>query len=265
MGSYFINADFGSISDTSQLKIPSNPLERVIGQDDAVRIARIAARQRRHLLLVGPPGVGKSMIAQAMSFFIDRPKEEVRVLHNPEYPERPFIEIKTATQIEQEREELNAAEGILIDPENVSFEISERLGFRCTKCGFLSSYNESICPSCNQQKTNSTGQGPFGDVFNVIGAAFGVQSSPEKVTSTRKNGDHDERKPHLVHLNPNLSEISKETFSGSIRIPSAAFNSSLSCSICVAVLISMNGLSGYSGLCSTLTSSFGLSMKNDIA
>ena len=192
MGSYFINADFGSITDTSQLKIPSNPLERVIGQDDAVRIARIAARQRRHLLLVGPPGVGKSMIAQAMSFFIDRPKEEVRVLHNPEYPERPFIEIKTATQIEQEKEELNAAEGILIDPENVSFEISERLGFRCTKCGFLSSYNESICPSCNQQKTSSTGQGPFGDVFNVIGAAFGVQSSPEKVTSTRKNGDHEE-------------------------------------------------------------------------
>ncbi len=192
MGSYIVNTNFESIKDTSQLKIPSNPLERVIGQDDAVRIARMAAKQRRHLLLVGPPGVGKSMIAQAMSFFIERPKEEVRVLHNPEYPERPFIEIKTATQIEQENEEMNAAEGILIDPENVSFEISERLGFRCTRCGFLSSYNDSICPSCKQSKSISTGQGPFGDVFNVIGAAFGVQNSPEKVTSTRKNGDHEE-------------------------------------------------------------------------
>jgi Predicted ATP-dependent protease len=134
----------------------------------------MAAKQRRHLLLVGPPGVGKSMIAQAMSLFSERPKEEVRVMHNPEYPERPVIEIKTATQIEQENEEMNAAEGILIDPENVSFEISERLGFRCTRCGFLSSYNDSICPSCKQSKSISTGQGPFGDVFNVIGAAFGV-------------------------------------------------------------------------------------------
>ena len=42
---------------TKDIKIPKDPLERVIGQDRAVKIAKLAAVQRRHLLLVGPPEV----------------------------------------------------------------------------------------------------------------------------------------------------------------------------------------------------------------
>lgn len=91
MGSYVNLNDY---PDTSYVKIPTNPLDRVIGQPEAVRLALLAAKQRRNLLLVGPPGVGKSMIAQAMSFYIERPREEIRVVHNPAYPERPFIEVK---------------------------------------------------------------------------------------------------------------------------------------------------------------------------
>ena len=74
------------VNSTEDVKIPSNPLDRVIGQDDAVKIARVAAKQRRNLLLVGPPGIGKSMIAQAMSFLIEVPEHEVRVIHNLMYP-----------------------------------------------------------------------------------------------------------------------------------------------------------------------------------
>jgi len=58
------------IDSTADILIPDDPLKRVIGQDESVRLARIAASQRRHFLLVGPPGTGKSMIAQALSLHL---------------------------------------------------------------------------------------------------------------------------------------------------------------------------------------------------
>jgi len=192
MGTPYAGIDLKNLPDTSYIKIPKNPLEMVIGQDEAVKMAKIAAKQRRHLLLVGPPGVGKSMIAQSISFYIQQPKEEIRVVHNPQYPERPFIEVKSRTQILQEKEEMNMVEGELFDPKDVPVSVAERLGFRCQKCGFYSSAAENTCPNCNNPKVQNVTQGPFGDVFNVIGAAFGVQNNTEKVTSTRKIGEREE-------------------------------------------------------------------------
>lgn len=72
--------DLGSISTTADIQIPKDPLARVIGQEEAVELARIAARQRRNLLLVGPPGTGKSMIAQALALHLPKPREEIRVV-----------------------------------------------------------------------------------------------------------------------------------------------------------------------------------------
>jgi ATP-dependent Lon protease len=183
---------FENIITTMDVRIPSDPLERVIGQDEAVRIAMVAAKQRRNLLLVGPPGVGKSMIAQAMSFLIQKPEHEVRVIHNPRYPERPFVEIKSRTQVEQEEEDMSAAEGYLVNPEEVPPDVAERLGYRCTKCGFISNYTETTCPRCGQPKVQNVNQGPFGDMFNVLGQALGVQNNMERVTTTRKAGDKEE-------------------------------------------------------------------------
>ncbi len=192
MGPSYVNFDLKDIGDTSNVKIPSNPMERIIGQEEAVKYARIAARQRRNLLLVGPPGVGKSMIAQAMSFFLPRPTEEIRVVHNPQHPERPFVEIKSYAEVISEREEESSVEGILIDPKEAPVNVAERLGYRCTRCGHYSTPSESICPSCNTPKVQNVQSGPFGDVFNVLGAAFGVQNNNERVTSTRKIGDKEE-------------------------------------------------------------------------
>jgi len=192
MGTPYAGIDLKNLPDTSYIKIPKNPLEMVIGQDEAVKMAKIAAKQRRHLLLVGPPGVGKSMIAQSISFYIPPPQQEIRVVHNPQYPERPFIEVKSRTQIVQEKEEMNLVEGELLDPKDVPVSVAERLGFRCQKCGFYSSASENTCPNCNNPKVQNVTQGPFGDVFNVIGAAFGVQNNTEKVTSTRKIGEREE-------------------------------------------------------------------------
>ena len=102
---------------------PALPLDEqlyagVIGQPEAVELAAIAASQRRHLLLVGPPGTGKSMIAQALALHLAQPEEEIRVVHNPENPERPMIQVRTRDSVEDETEieNLETADGEIIDP-----------------------------------------------------------------------------------------------------------------------------------------------------
>src|SRR3989442_505292 len=84
---------------TVDIAIPDDPLKRVVGQDEAIALARIAANQRRHFLLVGPPGTGKSMIAQALSLHLPSVTEEIRVVHNPENPERPLIEVNQRDEV----------------------------------------------------------------------------------------------------------------------------------------------------------------------
>src|SRR3989304_4456489 len=84
----------GDTESPADVAIPADPLGRVIGQDEAVNLARVAASQHRHFLLVGPPGTGKSMIAQALALHLPPPIEEIRVVHNPENPERPLVEVE---------------------------------------------------------------------------------------------------------------------------------------------------------------------------
>jgi len=112
--------DLSKVATTAEIAIPSDPMLRVIGQDEAVGLARISARQRRHLLLVGPPGTGKSMIAQALSLHLPRPTEEIRVVHNPENPERPLIEVKKEEEVRREYTSREFASGDLIDPKNAA-------------------------------------------------------------------------------------------------------------------------------------------------
>src|SRR2546422_34180 len=100
---------------TAEIAIPDDPLKRVVGQDEAIALARIAANQRRHFLLVGPPGTGKSMIAQALSLHLPSVTEEIRVVHNPENPERPLIEVKQRDEVLQEQNRLAGAESDLIE------------------------------------------------------------------------------------------------------------------------------------------------------
>jgi Lon-like ATP-dependent protease len=60
---------------TEEIKVPDLLLDQVIGQDKAVDIVRKASEQKRHVMLIGDPGTGKSMVARAMTTFL--PKEEL--------------------------------------------------------------------------------------------------------------------------------------------------------------------------------------------
>ena len=45
---------------TAELVVSEKIIDQVIGQDEAVAIMKKAAQQRRHVLLIGDPGTGKS-------------------------------------------------------------------------------------------------------------------------------------------------------------------------------------------------------------
>ena len=60
---------------TKDIEVPKLLLDQVIGQDRSVDIVRKSAEQKRHVMLIGDPGTGKSMVARAMTVFL--PKEEL--------------------------------------------------------------------------------------------------------------------------------------------------------------------------------------------
>ncbi len=77
---------------TKELKVPEKIIDQVIGQEEAVNLIRKAALQRRHVLLIGDPGTGKSMLGLALAELL--PKSELKDLiayHNPNDENNPSI------------------------------------------------------------------------------------------------------------------------------------------------------------------------------
>lgn len=51
------------LEDTSNIEVPDDPIEKVIFQDKAKKAIRKVAQNRGHMLMVGKPGTGKSLLA----------------------------------------------------------------------------------------------------------------------------------------------------------------------------------------------------------
>ncbi|HJJ26634.1 MAG TPA: ATP-dependent protease LonB [Methanocorpusculum sp.] len=82
---------------TADIPIPKTLIDQVIGQEHAVDVIKKAAIQRRHVMMIGSPGTGKSMLAKAMSELL--PKEEMQDIltyPNPEDNNNPIIRVVNA-------------------------------------------------------------------------------------------------------------------------------------------------------------------------
>ena len=85
------------IKNTSLIKIPKRLVDQVIGQDEAVEVVKKAAKQQRHVMLIGEPGTGKSMLAKSMTERLPKGElEDVIAYHNPQDPNNPKIRVVPA-------------------------------------------------------------------------------------------------------------------------------------------------------------------------
>jgi len=90
------------VESTDDIEVPNRLVDQVIGQDHARDIVQKAAKQRRHVMMIGTPGTGKSMLAKAMSELL--PKEEMQdvlVYHNPDDGNAPKVRTVPAGKGEQ--------------------------------------------------------------------------------------------------------------------------------------------------------------------
>ncbi|MDI6882754.1 MAG: ATP-dependent protease LonB [Methanothermobacter sp.] len=81
-----------SYETSKDIPVPKRLIDQIIGQEEAVETIKKAAEQRRNVLLIGEPGVGKSMLAKAMAELLPREQlQDILVYPNLDDPNNPII------------------------------------------------------------------------------------------------------------------------------------------------------------------------------
>ncbi len=77
---------------TADIPIGDAIIDQVVGQEEAVMLIKKAAQQRRHVLLIGEPGTGKSMLGMAMAELLPKEKlVDIVSVPNPDDEHQPLI------------------------------------------------------------------------------------------------------------------------------------------------------------------------------
>lgn len=82
---------------TADIKVPDKLADQVIGQEAAVEVVKKAAEQKRHVMLIGEPGTGKSMLAKSMTEYLPKSElQDVVAYNNPDDSNEPKIRVVPA-------------------------------------------------------------------------------------------------------------------------------------------------------------------------
>jgi len=138
---------------TAGIPISNNPFEKIVGQERAVTLVRSAVIQRRHVLLCGAPGVGKSMLAKAAHSLLPPPAEEIVLRYNPNQVDRPEVIVVRANEdcVPSDVRE-QPSDTVYMRPHEIPFEVAAEMGYRCSKCGSFSLPSHSTCMECGAAK-----------------------------------------------------------------------------------------------------------------
>ncbi len=84
--------DYDNIKSSQDIEVPPLLIDQVIGHEESIETIKKAAKQRRNVLLIGDPGVGKSMLAKGMAQILPHETlQDVLVYPNMEDNNNPLV------------------------------------------------------------------------------------------------------------------------------------------------------------------------------